>query len=97
MTSVSKHTPGPLDWVSVGANASGGSHVYIVDSTGRKIAALWGKADEKIENARLWTASPDLLEFARSIAEADAEGHMLPQWMGKAAREVIAKATRIAP
>lgn len=39
--------PRPWDWIWVGANASGGGHVYLVDADGRKIAAVWGKADEK--------------------------------------------------
>ncbi len=39
--------PRPWDWQWIGANASGGGHVYLVDATGRKIAAVWGKAVEK--------------------------------------------------
>lgn len=45
------HTPGDLDWQSVSANASGGFHLYLIDANGRKIAALWGGAEEKQANA----------------------------------------------
>ena len=66
-----KHTPGPLDFVAVGANASGGFHIYMVDATMRKIAALWGKAEEKEANAVLWRAAPDLLDALRDLVEDD--------------------------
>jgi hypothetical protein len=62
-----KHTPGPLDWMAVSANASGGFHAYMVDANGRKIAALWGKAKEKEANARLWGAAPELLDLAQQF------------------------------
>ena len=55
------YTPGPWNWEWVSAPASGGGHLYLIDSTGRKIAALWGKADEKEANACLSAAAPDLL------------------------------------
>lgn len=45
--------PRPWDWIWVAANASGGGHVYLVDAGGRKIAALWGKAEEKKATADL--------------------------------------------
>ena len=45
--------PRPWNWVAVGANASGGHHVYLVDANDRKIAALWGKAEEKMAAAEL--------------------------------------------
>jgi hypothetical protein len=45
--------PRPWDWIFVGANASGGGHIYLVDATGRKIAAIWGKAEEKQATADL--------------------------------------------
>jgi hypothetical protein len=31
----------------------GAGHVYIVDATGRKIASIWGKPDEKIAVVQL--------------------------------------------
>ena len=63
---VTGHTPGPWDWLAVGANASGGFHLYIIDGAKRKIAALWGKAAEKEANASLIAAAPDLLAAAQS-------------------------------
>jgi hypothetical protein len=67
--STSGHTPGPWDWLAVGANASGGHHLYIIDKDGRKIAALWGKADEKAANARLIAAATDLLKTGNAMAD----------------------------
>lgn len=57
-----QHTPGPLGFVhSYTTVANGGFHLYLVDSTGRKIAALWGGADEKLANAHLFSTAPELL------------------------------------
>lgn len=40
--------PKPWDWVAAGApTANGHFHAYLVDATGRKIAAIWGKPGEK--------------------------------------------------
>lgn len=40
--------PKPWDWIASGApSANGQFHAYLVDATGRKIAAIWGKAGEK--------------------------------------------------
>lgn len=40
--------PLPWDWVATGnADARGCFHAYLVDATGRKIAAIWGKDGEK--------------------------------------------------
>lgn len=40
--------PRPWDWVAAKTSVSGGTfHAYIVDATGRKIAAIWGKGKEK--------------------------------------------------
>lgn len=39
--------PRPWNWTFVAANASGAGHIYLTDANGRKIAALWGKAEEK--------------------------------------------------
>jgi hypothetical protein len=58
-----EHTPGPWDWIAIGANASGGHHLYIVDAARRKIAALWGKADEKVANAELVSRAPEMLSL----------------------------------
>jgi len=51
-----KDTPAPRPWNvewSASFTANGVGHVYIVDATGRKIAAIWGKADEKGDTAAL--------------------------------------------
>jgi hypothetical protein len=46
--------PLPWDWIWVQTDkGSGGGHIYIVDANGRKIAAIWGKADEKQATADL--------------------------------------------
>lgn len=40
--------PLPWDWVAAGIpTANGQFHAYLVDATGRKIAAIWGKGAEK--------------------------------------------------
>jgi len=45
--------PRPWDWTWVSANASGGGHIYLLDANGRKIAAIWGKGEEKEATADL--------------------------------------------
>jgi len=55
-----KWTPGPLDCLFIGANASGAHHTYIIDGKGRKIGVCWGGSDEKDANGYLWSAAPDL-------------------------------------
>lgn len=49
------HAPLPWDWTWIPAsnNANGGGYIYIIDANGRKIAAIWGKADEKEATADL--------------------------------------------
>lgn len=32
---------------------NGQGHIYLIDATGRKIAAIWGKAEEKADTAAL--------------------------------------------
>lgn len=40
--------PLPWDWTVAGAPSNNGAfHAYLVDATGRKIAAIWGKGNEK--------------------------------------------------
>jgi hypothetical protein len=55
-----KFTPGPLGWMSVAAKASGGAHIYLIDAADRKIAALWGGAEEKRANADLFSVAPEM-------------------------------------
>tara|TARA_Y100000310_G_C20211144_1_gene591379 strand:- start:327 stop:620 length:294 start_codon:yes stop_codon:yes gene_type:complete len=80
-------TPGPLDYVTVPARASGGGHVYIIDSKGRKIAALWGSAEEKIANAELWASAPDLQEALALTIHETGLG-----WCSPATREMANRA-----
>lgn len=52
----------PWDWTGTPQYEGGAFHCYIVDSTGRKIGAVWGPSAEKIARAHLWATAPDLLE-----------------------------------
>jgi hypothetical protein len=48
--------PAPRPWTwswQASYGGSGGGHVYILDANGRKIAAVWGKAEEKTATAEL--------------------------------------------
>ena len=66
----SKATPGPWSTEEVGANASGGFHLYVIDSQGRKIAALWGGAAEKCANGELITAAHDMRDALKTAHDA---------------------------
>lgn len=47
-TEQAKLPPMPWDWTASAVTSANGSfHAYLVDATGRKIAAIWGKAGEK--------------------------------------------------
>lgn len=49
-----KHAPLPYETVEIGAHtASAGCHIYLTDVTGRKVAVVWGKANEKAFTAHL--------------------------------------------
>lgn len=64
-----QHTPGPLGLVqSLGSSNNGTFHLYLVDASERKIAALWGQADKKMANGYLFQAAPDLLSLCRKAA-----------------------------
>lgn len=94
-----KHTPGPLDWTGTPATASGGFHAYITDANGRKIAALWGGAEEKVANAHLFCAATELLGALSELHAAATGkcGMSMQGWKGRQARDraaaAIAKAT----
>ncbi len=63
-------TPAPLDFTQAyTGSANGGCHIYLTDSTGRKIAALWGGGEEKVANARLFSAAPDLIEALQKLSD----------------------------
>lgn len=61
--------PAPYDFLAIGANASGGFHLYVTDANGRKIAAVWGPAAEKEATARLFAGAPELLAAAKAACE----------------------------
>lgn len=44
--------PRPWNWEWIAAGSSGG-HIYLTGANNRKIAALWGKAEEKQAAATL--------------------------------------------
>jgi hypothetical protein len=74
-TATAKHTPGSLDSVTIGANASGRFHQYLIDSKGRKIGALWGGGEEKAANADriilAWNTHADLVAALKAQELAD--------------------------
>lgn len=61
-------SPTPFNVVeSMTKTANGCGHIYLVDANGRKIAALWGTLDEKVANASLFIAAPELLDAAEGL------------------------------
>lgn len=62
-----KPAPGPYDWLAIGANASGGFHLYVTDINGRKIAAVWGSHPEKEATARVFAAAPEMLAELKKL------------------------------
>lgn len=62
--------PGPWNWVgSAVTSANGMFHAYIIDANGRKIAAVWGKGDEKAATAHLMGAAPAMFKAAEALLE----------------------------
>lgn len=57
--------PLPWDWMWIPGTAEGRGHIYLLDADKRKIAAIWGKAEEK-------PATADLIISAVN-SKADAE------------------------
>lgn len=84
-----QHTPAPWDWVWISAPASGGGHLYIVDPDGRKIAACWGRAEEKAANARLMAAAPALLAALKLCCDRE---DIMDDELGEIIRAAIAQA-----
>jgi hypothetical protein len=81
--------PWNIEWASTLAGGDVG-HVYIVDASGRKITAIWGKTEEKEFTARLIAAAPDLYAaLVGVIAVADRRTVEFD-----AARTALAKATK---
>jgi hypothetical protein len=73
--SPAEHTPGP--WgveISRQFSNNGSFHLYLTDSTGRKIAALWGRQEEKEANSLLISVAPELLETLLAVLPALEQG-----------------------
>lgn len=52
---------------------NGYGHIYLIDATGRKIAAIWGKHDEKADTAAFIVRAVNALDLAmRKRAEREA-------------------------
>jgi hypothetical protein len=49
--------PRPWDWIFVATGQGERGHIYIVDANNRKIAAIWGKHEEKQATADLIISS----------------------------------------
>jgi len=68
---VTAPAPAPWDWTAStnpGGSARNVFNVYITDANGRKIAAVWGKAEEKEATVRLMVAAPAMLAALRPLA-----------------------------
>ncbi len=44
-------------------SSNGVGHVYVETEDGKKIAAVWGTAEEKLKHAYLFSAAPQLYEY----------------------------------
>lgn len=63
-----EHAPAPWDFEASGKPGSNGDlNIYVVDKNKRKIAAVWGKREEKELTASLMISAPDLLALAKSL------------------------------
>lgn len=61
--------PGPWNWVRSAVISANTFHAYIIDGNGRKIAAVWGKGDEKASTAHLMGAAPAMFKAAEALLE----------------------------
>lgn len=70
----SKLPPGPWSWEDNGlaGRPLGHGHVYLLDRNGRKIAAIWGRPEEKI-------AIADFIVEARDAAMSGTQGGRLTE------------------
>ena len=89
MTEPKWAAPPPWDFMWISAPASGGGHLYIVDATGRKIAAVWGKADEKELTARLIAAAPNLYGALERMLRMPINGVPLRDWENHDIKEAL--------
>lgn len=63
--------PRPWAYQFVGAHRGAPpGHLYLVDATGRKIAVIWGKAEEKAETAQLILDAVEAWDAGQEIPEA---------------------------
>jgi hypothetical protein len=70
MTEKGQAAPLPYNSLEISTDtASSGRHIYITDATGRKIAAIWGKADEKAFTADLLLRAVNSYEAMRKALE----------------------------
>ena len=75
--------PGPYDWRRIGRAGSHGLYnIFLTDKDGRKIAAVWGRPDEKEATADLLAAAPDLLAAAVKLEEAEIQHSNCPECEG---------------
>ncbi|MDO8534111.1 MAG: hypothetical protein Q7S17_05140 [Xanthobacteraceae bacterium] len=75
---MSKHTPGPIEVVEAKTlDNSGQWHIYLAAPDGRKIAALWGNQTEKIANAHLYAAAPNMLAALRLVIKLMDDGTLV--------------------
>lgn len=58
------------------ASHNGLPHVYIVDANGRKIAAVWGKAQERFHTAELLVAAANALTSPTTVTGIGADGYL---------------------
>lgn len=68
--------PGPFRWTTTAlpGDHDGNGHVYLCDRTGRKIASIWGKPDEKVSLANFVVGNAEIsaraVLFERAFAHA---------------------------
>lgn len=65
--------PAPWDWAASGkpSSSNGLFNIYITDANGRKIAAVWGKPDEKEATCKLIVAAHSMLAALIMVRDAD--------------------------
>jgi hypothetical protein len=64
---MSQPAPLPYRFEELGIHDGTGSHIYLVDATGRKVGVVWGKREEKPYTAALLLAGAN---HAQKLAEA---------------------------
>lgn len=72
---MTKHPPAPAPWDFEASGKPGSNsdlNIYVVDVNRRKIAAVWGKRDEKEATACMMIAAPDLyMALKRILQDSD--------------------------